>query len=558
MKFRSLFWSIPKKGLGNSKGNMSGAYKNITAIVIALTMMIPLNVMAADNSTEIVSDGEASVIEESVDNSINEVSIDSSKVENSENGDLKAELSSVTEARNGVLQVNCIYIDDTGNKHIIQGGAGFLIGSKEGTEYVITNNHIIAPEKEYRDAAFKSIGVSKDVEWDKIELKAQVVVESDVVLEATVVKSSPALDMVVLQLEQPIYTRTPLTILTSNGKNAEKPYDIPENVYTLGYPTGITYEEPVYYSNDKVSMTSGSIANMTMISNAIMIQHDAKIDDSNCGGPLINEHGLVIGMNELMTDGSNYYTLDCAEIVSILDGLGIQYSKMTTEEYLELKNPKPLPVIEIPAVEITSEEAAPKWIITITILLVIVVLLLIIFILFMFIKNRKKDNGEVKQPKKKKEKKEELVKPFFMPEINKENGNKNGGAAMETGTLPQAEVIEDATTVLGGKPLLQNNVASVDGGTLIRKKTGDNILLCKSVTTIGKDSLNADYCIRDNSAISRIHAALTVNNSDTYIEDKGSTNGTFLNGVRLNDGEQKLLNKGDIVRLANEEFEYRK
>ena len=64
------------------------------------------------------------------------------------------------------------------------------------------------------------------------------------------------LDVVVLKLEQPIYTRTPLTILAAENKSAEKPYKVADKIFTLGHPTGISYDVPVYYSNDKVSMTS--------------------------------------------------------------------------------------------------------------------------------------------------------------------------------------------------------------------------------------------------------------------------------------------------------------
>ena len=92
----------------------------------------------------------------------------------------------------------------------------------------------------------------------------------------------------------------------------------------------------------------------------------------------------------------------------------------------------------------------------------------------------------------------------------------------------------------------------------IRKKTKDNIILCKPETKIGKDSLHVDYCIRDNSTISRIHAVFKVTPQGASVEDCNSTNGTFVNGVRLNANEAKLLNKGDVIRLANEEFDYRK
>ena len=47
-------------------------------------------------------------------------------------------VSDVDGARNGVVQVNYVYIDDNEDVHIIKGGTGFLIGYADKTEYVVT------------------------------------------------------------------------------------------------------------------------------------------------------------------------------------------------------------------------------------------------------------------------------------------------------------------------------------------------------------------------------------------------------------------------------------
>ena len=62
-------------------------------------------------------------------------------------------VESVEQAMNGVVQVNTVFEDDKGNKHIIYGGTGILIGSAEETEYIITNNHIVNPDRSLKRAA---------------------------------------------------------------------------------------------------------------------------------------------------------------------------------------------------------------------------------------------------------------------------------------------------------------------------------------------------------------------------------------------------------------------
>lgn len=79
---------------------------------------------------------------------------------------------------------------------------------------------------------------------------------------------------------------------------------------------------------------------------------------------------------------------------------------------------------------------------------------------------------------------------------------------------------------------------------------GDNMLL-------GKKQELVDKAITFNNMISRKHCRITRVNGTYYICDEGSANGTFVNGTRIFAGQQSQINKGDIVRLANSDFQVR-
>ena len=75
----------------------------------------------------------------------------------------------------------------------------------------------------------------------------------------------------------------------------------------------------------------------------------------------------------------------------------------------------------------------------------------------------------------------------------------------------------------------------------------------KEELVIGRGKNNTDYRL-DKEQISRVHARILIRNNNIFIEDKNSTNGTFVNSVKLKANEEFKVKAGDIVRLANEEF----
>ena len=113
------------------------------------------------------------------------------------------------------------------------------------------------------------------------------------------------------------------------------------------------------------------------------------------------------------------------------------------------------------------------------------------------------------------------------------------------------------TTVLnagaGETTVLNSNI---NYGTLTRVKTGERIKINSDNFVIGKELSKVNYCVSDNTSISRTHVRFTNKGGVTYVTDLKTTNGTFLNGVKLQPNQETVLNNGDKLSLSDEEFTY--
>ena len=78
------------------------------------------------------------------------------------------------------------------------------------------------------------------------------------------------------------------------------------------------------------------------------------------------------------------------------------------------------------------------------------------------------------------------------------------------------------------------------------KLVNELILQKDSVTTIGRDPSNGIHLV--NPAVSRFHAKLYRQGWEFYIEDMGSSNGTFLNGRKVS--WKAGLKRNDKITIA--------
>ena len=94
-------------------------------------------------------------------------------------------------------------------------------------------------------------------------------------------------------------------------------------------------------------------------------------------------------------------------------------------------------------------------------------------------------------------------------------------------------------------------------GRLYGAERGNRIDLKNLPVTIGKAQAYADV-ILDDPSVSRVHARIyRGENGGIEIRDLDSTNGTWINGVKLSPNERRRVQRGDEVKFGNLEYEYR-
>lgn len=126
---------------------------------------------------------------------------------------------------------------------------------------------------------------------------------------------------------------------------------------------------------------------------------------------------------------------------------------------------------------------------------------------------------------------------------------------------PSQSISFGETTVLGG-PRGETTVlgAAVEPAQLkpylIRARNNEKIPLNKPVFRIGKERSYVDYFIGDNTAISRSHANIIIEEGMYFVVDTNSTNHTYVNGVMIQSNVKTEIVSGAKLKLANEDFTF--
>ncbi len=84
-------------------------------------------------------------------------------------------------------------------------------------------------------------------------------------------------------------------------------------------------------------------------------------------------------------------------------------------------------------------------------------------------------------------------------------------------------------------------------------RAGEEHPIDSSALTVGRDAENDVPLMRDEFSSGR-HARFDPRRDGVWIEDIGSTNGTFVNGARLT--AARKLSPGDVVRIGETDLRY--
>lgn len=139
---------------------------------------------------------------------------------------------------------------------------------------------------------------------------------------------------------------------------------------------------------------------------------------------------------------------------------------------------------------------------------------------YLYERNEKRERKEKKESKNLLDK---IKQAFF-----RENKQKNN--------------IESSATTEATMLLTALKMVSLDGE--------EDIIITHFPFVIGSNTKNCDF-VMNNQMISRKHAIIWNDSGEYYLEDVGSTNGTSLNGNKIQICEKNLIEKGNIVEFAN-------
>lgn len=451
-------------------------------------------------------------------------------------------------------------------------GKGGWTGAR-GTAFLINDDHIITAAHCVRFTEWEANQFDHTLSDElarlgilKAEPSYTVTVERDLTVGATIVNYSENMDFAILKLDQPIPTRKYLTLRDSKSVKAGEP------VYSVGYPA--FYDDQHYdsdYTIDDVTMKQGIISKIQGLDEfSYSSGQHMKLDvltttcnfsGGDSGGPMVDADGYVIGVSIAGREASvsdNFYSASAIDqVMRACDNLGIEYH---TNEEAPAPTEAPVPVETVAATEAPTEapvqvteaptqateaptqateepkpvDPDPPFNPTILIVAAVAVLAVIIIIVVVMSKGKKKASAPT---------------GYTAPTAP------SGGFTAPTYTAPMGA---GETTVLAsdaGETTILNHAAN--GGTLTRKRTNETITINAERFIIGRERKTANYCISDNSSISRSHVTLTVKNGTTYLTDMNAANGTFLNGVKVLPNQETALKSGDKIKLADEEFEFR-
>ncbi len=445
-----------------------------------------------------------------------------------------ANSNAVSEASNGVVQVYAETVRSDGT--VAMGvGTAFGVGTVgEPTNIFVTNRHVVTAENAdgsltQSQTVYLMLGANAlSVTLRAVEIDGELVMSEEYLpplytantsqmVACEVLYISDEYDLAVLKTREPVEDRVALELA---GKAEQA--STGQQVYAVGYPavsdetataTGWVFsgnyleDMPIYtytytYNSQvsDVTVTTGAISRFTTMTgegDVRVIQHDATVHGGNSGGPLINENGVVVGINTYSgSEASLNYAIYVDYAREVLDELEIPYNNAQSNPFL------------IPAIA--------GGVVVLAVIVMIVVLV-----------------------------------------VRRGRGKRAPEPIQAADPVPVPETPVPQPTQPVASPAVQPT-AQADNGLRLQGVSGSfagRRFPLSGTLRIGRDpQLNQLVYPPQVKGISRTHCELSVVNGQVYLKDLGSSYGTFLaGGQRLAASQAILLKPGDSFSLASEQ-----
>ena len=507
---------------------------------------------------------------------------------------VEAKEDKIDKAKNGIVEIYAGFTKDSGKFYKIQHSCGFVLSNQDGQAYVVTNY----TPMQISDSDIQNYCKDHNISYNNgsTTKSIQIVIKRDVKAEAVVKAESKQQNYCILQVDGGLSEKDPLTL------GAKESVVTGDKVYSLGFKIDADEEDDATeFSASDVKIYEGSVQDTGANKDGLFyIQHSARVTSGNTGGPILNENGYVVGLNDgtlANEDREMYYALPIDEVREVLDNYEINYESkdriltinsyrkllkeceaaVNSREYktksrqqlsevlqqaytIENSRDVDMEAMETSAVQLNEAKAKLEKKMTLSrkIVWVLAVTLAalagwLVYLLFWKRKNIEYFNAEVSKEQVATENEEEDRKEMW-----KEPEEDMG--------IEKTMIVSEGTVVLGSSPeeykmrlkreLMTQFKRRNTKAALINVQNGTRQSIDQPEWTMGKEDKN--HCvISENRAVSRKHAKILWKKETYYIMDLGSVNGTFVNGVEVEGENQIQLHHGDKIVLANEVFEFR-
>lgn len=446
----------------------------------------------------------------------------------------------VTDTSTGIIQLVLSCADDAGNTHYLHQGTGFLVGSTEENQYIITNSQTITPDKAELNQIRKWNGLGPEA---KLTPQIQILLAPDISINATVVSQGSDLPYALLTPSSPINGGECLklsSVASASKKQAAYLYGYDFDMSLMGL-TEVSASAPVLHTGSITFAETDPAA----------ISTDIEAESGCAGAPLLDKNGYVLGMFYHTQD--NLEVLPADTIKVILKTLNINYRTTDPNSDYNVADDtiqKELSTLLSKCQQDVTKNSSKYSAKTLSNYKTAISNAMNVIASPQSTRDNYQESIDALTKAREKLRPKNFTKRIVQLALL--------AVLLVLGflNLTQLRKSKNFLTLLHPKTDSEkDNSVKTAPAALVRMDTRLTIPLNKRDLRIGKDDAQVDYCITDNPAISRYHAAILYKDNRYYIIDNHSTNHTCVNHSVIQPNCPVALKDGDFISLADIPFQ---
>lgn len=523
----------------------------------------------------------------------------------------------ITDGKKGILEIQAGIIAKNGKFYAIKHSSGFLVSNSSDGVYVVTTNKTVALTRKQKKKFCKKHKIKMDQYGSEMETKIYAIVEGDVFTELTICANSEEEDFCLLEAQDVFRDKCSLPL--ENQEEVRIGDSVYALGFTKQDEKKLSYlEENVEIHAGTIEDNGAKLGKEKFLQHSAVVDSENNggvllsadgyvigMNNSALTGKT-KERYYALPITRLISILDNYgIQYVNRQLNEAYEAFGKTYhrceEKYNSEEYKEhsmtelgqllenyvdiMKKTEMQSIEDLQSMQKKLEDAEALLQLKMTkirIVQIVVGVAIGIFLIWMIglllsIRKEKNINGKPKKGAIKKENAKTMQEMESMDseseikvtKIERPQGNVSSfsnqiyGKQLNRQTLggQSLEAENERTIMLQGDGsdqertvILQNSFFAGEY-CLKRIKNGECISIDQMEMVIGKSREQADYVIADNNAISRVQAKVLWVDGKYYLQDMNSSNGTFVNGQRI-DGTGISLELHDIILFADESFEF--